>query len=90
MLSLYALGDWKRYKRYCDNVILYGRLVEMGGKKYIQIREKKGAGGQLVCPHCQTILSEASRQLPQDSLPDAFLSPEIFHQRHTPKPEPSS
>lgn len=78
MPSTSALGPWKRYKRHSDNVKLEARLVQVGDKKFLEVKESRV--GDFVCPCCSTILSQSNAR----SFPRMLLEPKIFHERHRP------
>jgi hypothetical protein len=73
-----VLSEWKNYKRYSDSVNLEARLVNLKGKKMMQVREKKGE--DFVCPCCAALLSKGNGKL----VPQFVLEPAVFHQRHRP------
>ena len=69
---------WKKYKRYSDNVKLEARLIEVEGRKLIQVKESRT--GDFVCPHCGQVISHGNAH----KFPPTILDPKVFHERHRP------
>jgi hypothetical protein len=76
--SMYGLSPWMPYKRYSDGKQVSARLVGMGTKKMMQVREKMM--GDFCCPKCGELLSQHDT----GEFPDTYLEPPIFHDRHKP------
>lgn len=78
MPSTSALSEWKQYKRYSDNVKVEARLIQVGNRKLMQVKESRS--GDFVCPHCAQVISQGNAR----SFPQTILEPRIFHERHKP------
>ncbi len=74
------LSESKEYYRYSDHATVTARLVEIDGKKLMQIRTKPS--GTSTCPGCGLLLSaRVDRNVP------TYLEPVTFHARHRPMKE---
>lgn len=74
------LSEIKEYYRYSDHAVVKARLVEIDGKKLMQIREKFSEHN--VCSGCGLLLSvRFDRNVP------TYLPPVTFHERHRPLKE---
>ncbi|KKN17678.1 hypothetical protein LCGC14_0963370 [marine sediment metagenome] len=78
MQSQCTLSPWMKFKRYSDNVKVEARLVQVGDRKLMEVRESKG--DEIVCSCCGHILSQVGGKL----IPNFQLEPKIFHERHKP------
>lgn len=76
--SARALSPWKNYKRYSDNVKLEARLIQVGDRKLMQVKESRN--GDFCCPHCSEVISQGNGRV----FPQIILEPKIFHERHRP------
>jgi len=70
-------SPWKRYKRYSDNRKVEARLHPQ--RHLMEVRESNRSE-DVTCPHCHVLLSRGNG----NETPDAFLPPNVFHERHKP------
>jgi hypothetical protein len=71
-------SPWRRYKRYSDNVKLEARLIEVDGRKLMEVREPRGE--TIVCPSCSFVISQQGGL----DMPNNIMDPQTFHSRHRP------
>lgn len=77
-MPVIGLSPWLRYRRYSDNREVSGRLVERGGKRFIEVKEHLVENFR--CPKCNELLTQGDTK----AFPNFFLEPPIFHERHKP------
>lgn len=71
------LGPYRRYKRLSDRRPIEARLVNVGDRKLMEIREK--ASEICRCPECDLMISVLH---PGDEHLLTYLEPPEFHPRH--------
>ena len=69
-------SPWKHYKRYSDNKKVEARLTPQ--RHLMEVKES--SGHDRTCPGCSLLLSKGNG----DEMPNSFLPPDVFHERHRP------
>jgi hypothetical protein len=69
---------WKWYKRYSDGKKVEARLFPELHRRLMEVLESRGE--DFCCPECKALISKGNGQ----EFPYAYLTPEVFHERHRP------